>query len=162
MLKIKAPLAVNIISAQLPGYNVISSCFCKPQKRPWLTFLTNVAYCFHIICLLTLTSGGGGSIVTGNKAVWVTPVDIFLRRPADIYICFFGEGAKTSCFSREARPSQSMTMATKTGLLSQTVMFSELWPSVFVPKLYQNITRTLWQERERNREFHLNNRKVAT
>lgn len=145
MLKIKAPLAVNIISAQLPGYNVISSCFCKPQKRPWLTFLTNVAYRFHIICLLTLTSGGGGSIVTGNKAVWVTPVDIFLRRPADIYICFFWGGGQNQLFFTGSQTISVHDDGNQNGSFKPNC--SELGPSVFVPKLNQNISTVLSQHK---------------
>lgn len=46
------------------------------------------------------------------------------------YSCFCGD----QLFSQEEGPSPSVIMATKTGLLGQTMMFSKHYPAVFCDK----------------------------
>lgn len=48
-------------------------------------------------------------------------------------------GNKTRYFSWIVWPSPSVIVATKTGILSQTMMFSKPWPSVFVPEPNQSV-----------------------
>lgn len=57
-------------------------------------------------------------------------------------------GNKTRYFSWIVWPSPSVIVATKTGILSQTMMFSKPWPSVFVPEPNQSISTSLWQQRD--------------
>ena len=77
---------------------------------------------------------------------------IFLRTPADISMCLCA--IKTDCFSRAVWLSPCVIVATKTGIMSQPMMFSEVLPrGVFVPKPNQSISSALGQQR--NGKFNL-------
>lgn len=82
-----------------------------------------------------------------------TAEGIFLRTAGDISRCLCA--IKTGCFFLwEVCPSPSEIVATKTGIISQPMMFSEALPKGFlVPKPNQSISSALGQQR--NGKFNL-------
>lgn len=102
--------------------------FYDPKIRPWLEFVPDVASRVHVIC-------AAGDVITKAKT------SFFGGKLEDLQVFFLL--TKTGCFSREGRsfpavllpsksrglsrevgPSLDFLMAPKTGILSQTTMFS--------------------------------------
>lgn len=112
--------------------------FCKPQLRPGLVFVPNVAYHLHVKCLLATfhISRWKGRWWRYNKptrltAVWVTDW-IFLRTPG--YISSLLCGQKMRLF-----------LATKTCISFQT-------PTKWI--LCLNLS-SAWTQQDRNRIFNI-------
>lgn len=109
--------------------------FCEPKIRPWLEFVPDVASHVHVIC--AAADFHIGTLLRTNKA----KTGFFGGKLEDLQVFFLL--TKTGCFSREGRsfpavllpsksrglsrevgPSLDFLMAPKTGILSQTTMFS--------------------------------------